>query len=232
MLKKFYNFLISALFPTNCVGCEKENELLCKACFDSLILNNAFKCAECGRRLPEMKKTCHKNAPFILAAAGSYKNDALRKLIWLLKYRGYKTAAKPIADILSRYIKNLNLPTEKYKLISVPLHPDRKKERGFNQSELIAEELIKNNIFNKESFFINAVKRTKNNPPQAKIKDWQLRKENIEKSFRVSKSNIFKNQPVIIIDDVSTSGATLREIALTIKKAGARKIIGLVLAKG
>lgn len=232
MINKLYNLLINALFPINCVGCGKENELFCKTCFGSLVLNNAFKCAECGRRLPEAKKTCHKNAPYILAAAGSYKNEALRKLVWLLKYRRHKPAAEVIAEILNQYLKNVGFSDKKYKLISVPLHSERKKERGFNQSELITEKLIKKNVFLSENYLSNVVNRVKNNPPQAKIKDLTLRKENMQEAFKVGKPKFIKNRPIIIIDDVSTSGATLRELAVTLKKAGAKKIIGLVLAKG
>ena len=109
----------------------------------------------------------------------------------------------------------------------IPLHPGRERERGFNQSDLLAE------IFSKHFGLakINLLERKINNQPQAKSKNYQERQENMKNCFSLVRGGSVKNKNIILVDDVFTSGATLREAARTLKKAGAGKIIGLVVAK-
>jgi len=127
-------------------------------------------------------------------------------------------------------------------LVPIPLTLRRKMNRGFNQSELLALEISKYlnlpvaNLLKRKSFSI----------PQAEIPDWQKRKDNISGAFCLNQK--FFNYPhlipktidvrhqytrkVVLVDDVSTSGATLEEAARVLKEAGVKEIYGLVIAKG
>src|SRR3989338_4540883 len=145
---KFWGLFLDLLFPPVCLVCQrrltqyKETKkdspearpeeraaaegnsfsFLCSSCSQKIKINTAAFCPVCSKRLPENKKTCHQESPFILAAAGFYGDKTLDPLITLLKYQK---------------IKN-------FILVPVPLYWGKEKQRGFNQSNLIADQLAKN----------------------------------------------------------------------------------------
>lgn len=233
ILKRIWGLILDVIFPLRCVGCKTSKTLLCSKCLGKIPLNQTLFCAVCNRRLAENKKICHLKTVYILAAAGSYENLVLRELILTLKYRRLRSAAKILAEILNRYLKTLNLNFQKYEILPIPLHKIRQKERGFNQAELIAAALLAiNPNLTKSNFRLDCLKRIKNNQPQAQIKDRDQRRKNINGCFQIINAENIKNKNIILLDDVSTSGATLEEAAKALKKAGAKRIIGLVIAKG
>lgn len=276
LLRIIWFQFLEIIFPVQCLGCRKPKILLCSACENDLTVNQTLFCGFCGRRLALNRKVCHQDFPYLLGAAGSYKNPVLRELIRLLKYRRHQPAAEILARFLKRYLEALGIdftPLDpesrgfqaaderssplklnksphlikcgnkrpvfqggdltgftEYALVPIPLHKKRLKQRGFNQAEIIARELLRI-IGPGGPRPTDYLARIKNNQPQALIADWKKRRANIQGCFKVINIEQTKNKPVIIIDDVSTSGATLREAATVLRKAGARKIIGLVVAK-
>ena len=122
-------------------------------------------------------------------------------------------------------------------IIPVPLHRRRLNWRGFNQSELLANEIAgKSNLEVNTKLLI----RWRNTKPQTKIKSMAERKENIKGAFKIGivgtglkpvPTELLKNKNIIIVDDVCTTLATLNECALVIKKAGAKKVWGAVVAR-
>lgn len=237
-INKIWEFILGLLFPPVCLVCRKridtrENKFfLCISCLQKIKLNNTAFCPVCSRRLPENKKTRHQDSPFILAAAGFYGDEILDPLITLLKYQKIKQAAVPLGEILSRYLKDLfknyELEIKDFLIIPVPLHWQKKKQRGFNQSYLIAGQLSNNMGLPIEN---NILKRTKNTASQVELKDKEKREINIKDCFIVEKPELLSGKNIILLDDVFTTGATMKEAALVIKKAGAKKVIGLVVAK-
>ncbi len=212
---KIKNFLLDCVFPLPVIP-------------EKFPVNKTLFCGVCRARLPENKKTCHKSAQYLLGAAVGYDNALARQLIWKLKYRGRAGLAKPLADILIRYAENLELDLGKFIAVPMPLSKERLRARGFNQSELIAR------IFSEQiklPVCSSALARIKNTKPQAEMPDWDLRGDNIAGAFAIADSAPIAGKNIILIDDVSTSGSTLAEAAKVLKKAGAKKIIGLVVAK-
>lgn len=231
-------FLLDLLFPPVCLVCRKrinmdENKLfLCASCLDKVKLNNTAFCPVCSRRLPKNKKTCHQESRFILAAAGFYGDEILDPLISLLKYQRIKQAAVPLGEILTNYLedlfKNYELEMKDFLIIPVPLHRQKEKQRGFNQSYLLANQLSKNTglpIAN------DILKRTKNTASQVELKDKEKREINVKNCFTLENSELLNGKNIIVLDDVFTTGATMKEAAAVIKKAGVKKVIGLVIAK-
>lgn len=220
MLKNFFLDLIS---PRYCLGCQKELESqqtsqICEVCFAKIRLNR-------GARY--QKKTALK----AVFAAGRYDDPILREAIKSFKYQFVESLKKPLAKLAIDYLKKENLADKfsDFVIAPVPLTLRRKLNRGFNQSELLAKEI--------GSFLncpvVNLLKRKRFKFPQAEITDWQKRKENITGAFALNnKLQITNIKKVILVDDVSTSGATLEEAASVLKKAGAKEIYGLVIAKG
>lgn len=213
-------------------GLEKKLSLICHSCSQRIKINTAAFCPVCSRRLPENKNTCHQDSLFILAAAGFYGDEALGKLIALLKYQKIKQAAVPLGEILTQYLKNLSrfyqLDIENFLIIPIPLHRRKENQRGFNQTCLIADQLVKNTGLTAAK---NILKRTKNTASQVELKDKEKREINVSGCFAVENPELLFQKNVIILDDVFTTGATMKEAASAIKKAGAKKIIGLVIAK-
>ena len=159
----------------------------------------------------------------------------MRKTIHLFKYQPIISLQKPLADLMIKFLKETNFFSEINKknilLIPIPLHKRKRRQRGFNQSELLAKAVA---FHFSLSFHPEILIRIKNNPPQAKINNFIEREKNIKDIFQISISSLdlIKNKWIILIDDVYTSGATMQEAAKILKKNGAKKVIGLVLAKG
>jgi len=217
------NFLLDLIFPRYCLGCQKELESqqasqICEVCFAKIRLNRGFQ---------HQKKTAVK----AVLAAGRYEDPILREAIKSFKYQSIESLKKPLANLAIDYLKKENLADKfsGFVIAPIPLTLRRRLNRGFNQSELLAKEI--------GAFLncpvVNLLKRKKFKFPQAEITDWKKRKENIINAFALNdKLQTTNYKKVILVDDVSTSGATLEEAASVLKKAGAKEIYGLVIAKG
>ena len=153
---------------------------------------------------------------------GAYE-DELRKLIHLFKYQKIKTLAKPLGEFLVR-----SLPLDqKFDLVSpLPLHWLRQLNRGFNQAELIAAPLAKRlNVP-----LVNALKRVKSTPNQAGLTHAK-RRANVAGAFRVNPRADVRDKRVLLVDDVLTTGATAGAGAAVLKRAGAKHVTVLTLAR-
>ena len=163
-----------------------------------------------------------------------YKDPVARKAIWEIKYKGNKKIGEKFSKLLYEFIieeiadeavfANFTRPL----LIPIPASRSTLKARGFNQCELIVKEMGK--VSGKENFEIdfNALKKIKDTPHQSKLKNRAERLENLRDSFGASEK--VKGRNIIVIDDVITTGATMREAMKTLRKAGAKKVIGFAIA--
>jgi len=230
-LIKLKNTALDILFPPICLNCQKpiddRNKLICEKCLSLIKLNNTLFCSVCRARLAENKKICHYDSRYLLAPAGNYDDPVLQNLIHYFKYKSFKNLAPILGEISVKYIENRKLKIENFSAVPIPLHPRRERQRGFNQSELLAEFLAKK--LNLE--LIDGLKRIKNTDPQAKIKKPEKRLENINGCFALKNAEQIQGKNILLIDDVFTSGATINEAVKILKTNGAAKIIALVLAK-
>lgn len=166
----------------------------------------------------------------------AYRNDAVRAMIWRLKYRGDRTVAELFAkrmyDQLCEELtelaewSNFRNPI----LIAIPVSKRKLRLRGFNQSAAICKALSildGNRFFNYSPNVLYKVKDTKS---QARVKDKKSRLENLKDSFSVKDKSLVENKNIILIDDVLTTGSTLTEATRTLKTAGAKNIIWVVVA--
>lgn len=224
---------LDILFPPLCLGCKKtlsdNSLLLCANCLSKIHLENAFFCSECGNRFYEMKKVCHKEATLICGAAERYGNEPATELVKLLKYSGIQSAAEILGDIVFRYVASLKILLEDFIVIPMPLPKRRLRARGFNQAELIARQFLARAGYS-ENLHTDMVGRifTK---PQTEMKNYKAREKNIAGCFTIKNSDLIRGKSIIVIDDVYTSGATMHELARTLKAAGAKKILGLTVLR-
>lgn len=229
-LKSFGDFLLNLFFPITCYGCEKNGTYLCEKCFKTI------KFQERQSKTFNLKQENLKEV-FI---AGDYENKLLAKLIIAFKYEGQKNIGTDLGKFLNFFWdgrikiirledKDLALRLENSLIIPLPLTKARKKERGFNQAEILAEILAKE--FSYQIFL--GLKRKGRKKHQAKLNEKQ-RLKNISGQFFVPEKerNFLSGSDIILIDDVITTGATLNEAAKILKEAGAKEVFALVLAKG
>lgn len=169
----------------------------------------------------------------------SYQTPLVRKIIWQMKFRENKWAAKILGKFLAEiFIKNEFLInssknfTEKIILIPIPIHKKRYQQRGYNQCEWLAKEMIKNlpkSMREKIIYNPQILKRVLYTEKQSWHNE-KDRKKNIKGVFKInSKINLF-NRTIVLLDDVYTTGSTLLEARQTLEKAGAKKVYALVVA--
>ena len=240
MPRRFLKLFLDSFFPWQCVSCKKEIHLsypLCKKCQKSIPINYSFICPICKKRIVNFsKRSCFcKTNLFALGVVSFYQNSVIRKTIHFFKYQPIISLQKPLADLMIKFLKETNFFSEtdgkNILLIPIPLHKRKRRQRGFNQSELLTQAIALNFSLN---FHSEILLRVKNNFPQAKINNFMEREKNVKDIFQIShlNSSLIKNKLIILIDDVYTSGATMQEAAKVLKENGAKKVIGLVLAKG
>jgi ComF family protein len=216
----FLNTILNVIFPVNCISCGKNEEILCIDCL--------------SKSPPAERESLKWIFPLF-----DYRHPPIKKAIWFLKYKGKRNVATIFAEnIYSRIIEEMSdlSPLENFRqpiLIPIPLSPKRKRERGFNQTELICnklENLDKNNLIKTFKLEKNILIKPKDTKHQAQIEDRSKRLKNIIGSFVVKNSEKIKGKNIILIDDVTTTGATLNEAKKVLKQAGAKKIIAFVVA--
>ena len=218
---------LDLFFPAWCIGCGREGKYICDFCREKLLLISPPICVKCGRPLTE-QNTCPGcieepvaidgiRAPFLF-------HGVIRQAVHELKYRNLKAVAPSLAGFLHDYLLENPLPGDV--LVPVPIHKKRQRERGYNQSSLIAHELSRRNGLSiNEDCFIRRV----NTPPQVRTTSASERRKNIANAFACVNDKL-KGRQVILIDDVSTSGATLNTCAAILKSAGAISVWGLTIA--
>ncbi len=156
------------------------------------------------------------------AAYGSYEGG-LRELIHLLKYNRVRPAAPVLGRMLAEAIAFLSVPTGgEALLIPVPLHADKVRQRGFNQSELIARAALKCGVQHL-SLCTTALVRQRATESQTGLTRHQ-RRENMRGAFRVLHPELVDGKEAVLVDDVLTTGTTVSECARVLKRAGAAHV--------
>ena len=225
---KFRRMALDLLFPQWCVGCGKEGALICSSCRSSLHRVMPPLCPKCGRPQPSgiLCTSCVSWQPEIDGIRSPFRFDGvMRQAIYQLKYRNIRALAKPLAWLMYDYLVTNPLPWDV--LVPVPLHRKRLRERGYNQSGLLARELGK---FIDMPVVANCLVRQRHAIPQARTSNVVERQSNVTDAFTCREDRL-KDKQVLLIDDVSTSGATLDACAGVLKAAGAASVWGLTLAR-
>lgn len=228
-----FKFIKELLFPKNtkCIICNEEifidNDFcICPSCTTKLphILKG---CEICGRKVIGESRVCeyckNNKYDFKIARACFYYTDIMHKVIYHLKYDNAKYLSPYLSKILYNYYST-SKDFENIDIITcVPIHKNRLKKRGYNQSELLLESFIKTNKVN-----INIIEKTKDTGSQTE-KTYIERLTGLESAFVVTDKEIVKNKNILIIDDIFTTGATANSISKELKKSGAKSVKVLTL---
>ena len=220
--------IINLITPATCFLCQRSitaESTLCRACSNDLH-RPGNSCCRCGRPLTSgsICSYCYQQPPAVdrLICAFDYRYPVDR-LIKIFKYNQQLTITKLLGrQLVDEVIKVSTCYPER--IIPVPMHPYRYLARGFNQSIEISA-YIAHELGIKADF--NLVERARNTRPQYSLDPGQ-RKRNVKRAFRLKYPPGIKS--VAIIDDVVTTGATINEIARTLKRAGISRVEAWVCA--
>lgn len=160
----------------------------------------------------------------------SYKEAGIQKIIRAFKYHYIKKLQSPIGKMLEKYLEKITgeIDLNGSLVVPVPLHKRKFFQRGYNQAQLLAEQIAK--YLNVE-ILNNCLIKTKSTKDQVDLEKEQ-RVKNLEGVFKCLNLELIKNRKVLLVDDVYTSGTTMNECAKVLKEAGAKEVIGLVIARG
>ena len=227
-LAKLKGIALNLFFPQRCVGCGREGGFICSSCCSSLPEIVPPLCSRCGKPQPEgtLCSSCVDWRAEIDGIRSPFRFDGVvRQSIHQLKYGNLRTLATPLAELLSDYLSTYPVPGEV--LVPVPLHRKRLRERGYNQSILLAKELGR---LSHLPLVDDCLIRERHTLPQVRTPNVEERRSNVTGVF-VCRDDRLRGKQVVLVDDVSTSGATLDACAVALKAAGAVTVWGLVLAR-
>ena len=218
--------MLTWLLPYTCILCHHTADRyqdICSACYETLPWLKK-SCVRCAIPLLTTEQTCghclQKTPPFDRTHALFLYEPPITQLILELKFTEILINAQILGELLAmniqkRYSSADTLPDS---IIPVPLHPQRLKERGYNQALEIARPIAR---LLKRPIDTTACQRVKATTPQTLLPATE-RRENIKDAFRVTRD--LTNQHIVVIDDVITTGCTISEFCKTLKKSGVRKI--------
>jgi ComF family protein len=219
--------ILNLLFPVSCVICEgqvfeRRWGAACPACWRKLTPLPSPFCAQCGAPAAAIEGLCGRcrtgEHAFDFASSVLLFTDTLREILHHLKYSDRVSLAKPLGRILRDYREGE--PFIATRVVPVPLHRSRLRERGFNQAELIARQTGL-------PVDTKLLKRRTNTPSQTGLTRSQ-RQRNLSGAFEVCQT---PPEAVLVVDDVYTTGSTMNEIARTLKRAGTRRVEVLTIAR-
>lgn len=212
-MSTLYDCLLDLLFPPRCPGCRTRGVLFCAKCLD--------RCR--SLRVDPIVGRKHSQA-MLTTATGLYHYDTpVREAIHMFKYRRRRGLAKPLGalmvEALPAHVASCTA------VVPVPLHSSRMRERGFNQSALLARVLAAE----LQQPLVQGLQRIRATVHQVGLRP-DARELNVRGAFAWSGEAV--PAVVLLIDDVLTTGATMRECARILRIAGAREVHGLALTRG
>ncbi len=211
--------------PCLLCGADSHAGLCCARCDDELPHLSEAHCPVCA--LPtssgEVCGQCLQDPPpFEHAVAAFSYRFPLDKLVQALKFKERLALVNHLADAVVKRVD-----TEPDRLVAMPLHPSRLRERGFNQSLLLARRISRRLDI---PLLVDGCERVRNTPPQSTL-PWKERAKNMRQAFSCRSSADVVGKHVAIVDDVMTTGASIGELARALKVAGASEVSAWVVAR-
>ena len=235
MIRTFSEGILNLIFPPNCLVCRRlrnPQEILCPSCRDKILLNHPPFCRKCSRFAESgLCSVCRDRTPeFDFAWSACIYDDFLKTLLLQFKYH-HKTVCRHVfARLMIRFIEDHRLDIRQFdSLVPVPLFASRWRQRGYNQSLLLAQAIGRAYHIPVDK---NILRRARPTPSQTRLSS-KDRWTNVSGAFRIKpnfEAQSLKNKKILVIDDLLTTGATASEAARTLKSSGAKLVGVLTLA--
>ena len=220
--------VVGFFFPRRCLGCGKAGSFLCVRCTQTLPRLLPPFCQKCGKPGSSggFCPTCWGSQTEVDGIRSPFRFEgAIRQAVHKLKYNNLRAICRDLAQLMHDYLQANALPGDV--LVPVPLHPRRLRQRGYNQSVLLARELAQ---LTGLPVIEDCLCRSRNSLPQARTATVEERRDNVIGAF-ICKNEKLAGAGVILIDDVCTTGATLEACASALKIGGTESVWGLTLAR-
>ncbi|MBP5399945.1 MAG: ComF family protein [Alphaproteobacteria bacterium] len=238
MFKKLIENIINFLFPYQCLRCGKilnSAGYLCDQCIEEISFIKPPYCYKCGHPLQEEniheKMLCagclkNKRTFYRLSRSAVIYDNSSKNLILAFKFFDQTENANLLAAMLK--IAGKDIFSEGADLIvPVPLHYTRLIKRKYNQSALLAQKLSEMTAIPHNNLTLIRSRKTK---PQVEVSGKE-RLTNVKNAFKVKNQKLIKGKRIILLDDIMTTGSTVKECALVLKKAGAKSVDILTIAR-
>jgi ComF family protein len=236
----FFHHILDFFLPTSCSYCnssvaDSAVPFFCANCWADFSSIDGPVCPLCGKPFesPEALSkspshhclSCRQTPPiFDQALSVGYFEGPLREAIHQFKYRPCRALGRPLAAWMAKNIRPVGGID---RIIPVPLHTSRLRQRGFNQALILAHGISK--TFSLPLSYDN-LKRVRPTRPQVELSG-EERIKNVAGAFALRRSDEMKDRDVLLIDDVFTTGATMNECARVLKDAGAARVTALTIAR-
>ncbi|MBI3943409.1 MAG: ComF family protein [Chloroflexi bacterium] len=219
--------VVDLLFPPRCVHCKQAGQWLCQACLGQIRPVSPPYCRWCGSPgVAGICARCRVHPPaFDIGYSLAVYEEPVRSIIHHLKYKNGRWLAPLLGDVLHTGFRQLAWQIDA--IVPVPLHPQREKERGFNQALLLAQELARREGLPLE---VNLLRRVRYTRSQTGL-DPAGRLANVAGAFACRDGQKVIGRQVLLVDDVMTTGATMSACAQALKSGGAGKVYALALAR-
>lgn len=216
IIKHYFNALLDLIYKKKCYFCHRSqySVKMCPECYETLM----FSDFRANRIINGVN----------IYSAGIYEKN-LQKLIRGLKFHKQKELAFYLAKFMWEYFEHLNIEGT-FQVVPVPMHKNRMKKRGYNHMELVVEEFCKLSGFVPN---LELIKRVKDTKPQYKLSRTQ-RVKNLSGAFEIDKTKLLdlpqdlhQNLPILILDDICTTGSTFEEMIKALKSENIDEIMCL-----
>jgi len=228
----FRQNLLNLFFPNRCLACQKHlhtADFICDECKGKLEFFDQTICVVCQENTATdgICSKCGSSMPFDGLVSVFKFNPTIQNLIHNFKYNEFKKIGSFLGDFLVSVLSEKPFISNIDYIIPVPLHPVRKRDRGFNQAGIIANEIARSlNIPLEEKLVV----RRKYTKSQTKLSR-EERNKNVSKAFAVKNAKVLTNKNVLLIDDVYTTGATLKSVAETLKANKVDKVYACTIIR-
>ena len=220
--------------PPYCSLCkaplEEHERVVCEGCWSKVQVITGSHCAACGSPSDESVSACihceNRTLHFDRARILSLFDETIQGLIHQLKYRGKRSIGHRLGGMLGALIASDGGSGDLDMIVPVPLHPSREKERGYNQSALVAHAMGARLGVRVRA---DLMARTRRTATQTKL-NVEERAKNVAGAFEVRNPGSMRGQEILLVDDVLTTGATVNACTEALLNAGARRVCLAALA--
>ena len=225
LARRAWDAVLDFVFPPQCAACGRGGAHLCTVCAAGFLVAGGFRCPTCWSPAPADPCTHCAQWPLALRSlrAAHIFEGQLRSTVHALKYRGVSAVAEPLAAGVdaSGFATDLDLIT------AVPMRGRRQRRRGYNQANVLGQRVA---LQISVPFDPEALRRIRGASPQAEQADLPARRRNVEGAFRADPRQV-AGRRVLVVDDVTTTGATLDACARALLDAGVLSVDGWALAR-
>lgn len=216
--------LLEAIWVTRCAGCGRRGSWVCEQCLAELPAIVPIACTRCHAEYPEQCECAHLPSELDALAAAYPLEGWARSAIHRFKFGAERSRATSLAEHMHPLLPH---PSQIDLLVPVPLHRDRHRTRGYNQAELLADELSKRTGIPVAETLIRRVERG-HQVGLGRAQRWEA----VRDAFACPDPRLVAGRRIVLVDDVITTGATISNCAIALSRAGAASVRAVAFARG